>query len=259
MRVLFVVAEAEPQIAHRSTRLLVALGALGHDLTLLTMAGRASTELIGDGGAACAQVVQVSWSRRAQQLAGIRALPGSLPWHTSRYFAPPLIAAIQREVRRQPYDLVHLAGPASAALGYAAGRLPVVLDLLHCLSFERERALRNTMLPWQRIGAALDLPRLRRFEMDYPLAFEQIIVADQVAAWALQTLGGQLQRQLEDGMHASDQERRLILTQMAALTRIHVLAGGQTPAEWLAAAQSLASIYQRASGDGLPTVPLAFP
>lgn len=255
MRVLFVVAEAEPQIAHRSTRLLTALGALGHDWTLLTTDGPGSAELIGEGGAAGAHVVQVPWSRRAQHLAGLRALPGHLPWHTGQYFALPLIGAIQREVRRQPYDLVHLAGAASAALSYAAGRLPVVLDVLHCLSLERERALRHTLWPWQRIGTVLDLLRLRRFEMDYPLAFEQIVVADPLAAWALQALSGQLQRQIEDGIHASDQERQLILKQMAALTRIHVLTDGHTTTEWAAAATLLTGIYRRAAGDGLPTEP----
>jgi hypothetical protein len=257
MRVLFVVAEAEPQIAHRSAHLLEALGTLGHHLTLLTTDGPGSTELVRDGAAACEHVVQVPWSRRLRHLAGLRALPGNLPWRAGQYFASPLITAVQREMRRQHYDLVHLAGMTSAALGYAAGRLPVVLDVFHCLSFERERAMRHTLPPWQRAGAALDFLRLRRFEMDYPLAFEQIVVADPVAAWALQNLSGQLQRQIEDGVHASDQERRLILKQMAALTRIHVLAGGHTSAEWAAAATLLVRIYRRAIGDHLPPEPVS--
>lgn len=251
MRVLFVVAEAEPQIAHRSTQLLMAMGALGHSLTLLTTDQSASAELISSGGVACEHVLRVPFSRRVKQLTGLRALPGDLPWRAGQYFAAPLIHAIQREVRRRPYDLVHLAGFASAALGYAAGRIPAVLDAMHCLSFEVEYAMRHNLAPWQRIAAAFDLPRVRRFEMDYPLTFEQIVVADDRAAWALQSLSGQLQRQIEDGVHNSDQERQLILRQMAALTRIHVLADGQTSAEWAATATLLVNIYRRATGAGL--------
>lgn len=248
MRILFVILDSEPQIAQRSVHLLCALASRGHNLTLITTAEWTAGELDSVLRHACDQVLRVGFDRRDQRRALLRALPGDLPLQAGRYFAPPLLTAIQREVRRQPYDLLHLAGLSAAALGYAAGRIPVVFDAVQCLTLRIERHLRHNLAPPRRLAAAFGVLRLRRYEMIYPLAFDQILVADADAAWALQTLSGQLQRRLDDGFEASDRERQVTMQQMAALTKIHVLRNGNSPADWATAAQNLEQIYRRASG-----------
>lgn len=206
MRILFVSAYVPSRIRVRPYNFIKALARRGHAITLFCGAGRDDTAALAELRTLCARVVALPVGRQHLAWNTLRALPSEIPLQAALAFGPPLLNALQAEVRRgapdgQPYDVAHVEHLRAAALGVALQRLPAILDTVDSISLLFERAWRagSTTPLKSRLLALLDLARTRRYEAHYPDRYDHLLVSSPEDAWALEALaqqfGGAAQRQ----------------------------------------------------------------
>ena len=130
-----------------------------------------------------------------------RALPGSVPLQAaycrSRPFERLLRAALTQGGEeldlppelREPFDVVHVEHLRAAYLGEAIPRMmPSVVDAVDCISLLLSRTRRSSHRGRQRLLAALELPRTRRFEAEAMARFDEVAVTSPADAAALRRL-----------------------------------------------------------------------
>lgn len=187
MRVLFLAPYVPSLVRVRPYQLIRHLALLGHEVTLVCLAGRGEEpQALDDLRGWCREVVAVPTSSRSAAISALRALPTGQPLQAA-YGASQ---ALQAEARRRAdaHDVVHIEHLRGSSYGAALREHPLVLDSVDCISLLFERALRQSPSLGGRARALLDLARTRRAEARYGETFAQVVVTSEEDAWALRQL-----------------------------------------------------------------------
>jgi polysaccharide biosynthesis protein PslH len=187
MRVLYLTPYVPSPVRVRPYQLIHALAALGHEVTLICLAGRGEeSEALAALRRTCREVVVVTTSARRAAAAALRALPSSLPLQAAYGASDALVREAQARADR--HDVVHIEHLRGSSYGPPLSGCPLVLDAVDCISLLFERALRQSESWGSRARALLDLARSRRAEGRYGETFEQVVVASSEDAWALRQI-----------------------------------------------------------------------
>jgi glycosyltransferase involved in cell wall biosynthesis len=242
LRILFVMPYLPSLIRVRPYNLIRALAQRGHYLTLLAL------HPPGDdaGGLSnlrswCESVRVVHLPRWRTLWNGLRALPTSVPFQAAYSRSPEMIDLIQRTLKEERYDVMHLEhlrgaelirdltrhrgephGPACReprrtedSAGGNTGSPPLVFDAVDSISLLFERA-RQGAPRWQsRLLAWLDLERTRRYEGQLLQRFSRVLVTspedrDTLAALAARSTG-EPTNQLTDPAQGRTDNRLIVL------------------------------------------------
>jgi len=188
MNILFISAYVPSRIRVRSYSFIKALARRGHQITLVCGATTDDSAAIDELQQICHRVVAVEVSKSQMIANALRALPGELPFQAALSSGPPLLGAVQYEVMNHQYDVAHIEHLRAAALSAALQGLPTVLDAVDSISLLFERAFRHNPGFKSRAMALLDLARTRRYEANYTIRYDQVLVSSPEDAWALREL-----------------------------------------------------------------------
>lgn len=192
MNILFVSAYTPSRIRVRPYSFIKALARRGNAVTLVCGTTPDDAPALEELRAICRRVVAVPTGKVQMAWNALRALPSRLPLQAALSFGPPLLEAVQHEVRRERYAAAHVEHLRAAALGYALQSVPAVLDSVDCISLLFERALRGSPSLKSRAMTMLDLARTRHYEAGYTAAYDRVLVSSPEDAWALELLQREL-------------------------------------------------------------------
>ena len=187
MRILYLTPYVPSPVRVRPYQLIRHLAELGHDVTLICLAGKNEEPAALDALRRwCREVVVVPTSRGHAALQVMRALPSARPLQVAYGASDALVeAALQRA---DQHDVVHIEHLRGSSYGPPLHDYPLLLDAVDCISLLFERAFRQGASVARRVRALLDLARTRRAEGRLGDTFEQIVVTSAEDRWALQQL-----------------------------------------------------------------------
>jgi glycosyltransferase involved in cell wall biosynthesis len=187
MRILYLTPYIPSLVRVRPYQFIRHLAELGHDVTLICLAGRdEEPEALAELRRWCREVVAVPTSSRQAALQALRALPSSLPLQSAYGASEALVA--QARCRAERHDVVHVEHLRGATYGPPLCDYPRLLDAVDCISLLFERALRKGSSLGGRARALLDLARTRLAEGRFGATFPQVVVTSPEDAWALRQL-----------------------------------------------------------------------
>lgn len=189
MRVLFLTPYVPSPVRVRPYQFIRHLAGLGHEVTLVCLAGRGEEpEALAALRRWCREVVCVPASPARAGLRALRALPAAMPLQAAYGVSGELVREARR--RADAHDAVHIEHLRGSSYGPPLRDHPLVLDAVDCISLLFERAYRQSPSLPSRARALLDLARTRRAEGRYGEVFDRVVVTSPEDAWALEQLGG---------------------------------------------------------------------
>lgn len=177
MNILYVTPYVPSQIRTRPYNLIRALGRLGHEVTLLTVADPEDEPALAHLRALGLPVEAVVVPRWRSWLNCLQALPTRDPLQAVYSYHPALAHSLRRYLRTDTFDLVHIEHLRAARLVHAVTGVPKVYDSVDCISLLFEQTA-QTGPHWRaRWLARLDLARSRRYEGWLLLQYDQAVIS----------------------------------------------------------------------------------
>ncbi|HEX9371880.1 MAG TPA: glycosyltransferase [Roseiflexaceae bacterium] len=187
MRILYLTPYVPSQVRVRPYQFIRHLAALGHEVTLICLAGRnEEPAALEDLRRCCREVVAVPTSGRQAALQALRALPSPRPLQAAYGASAELVGEARRRAGR--HDVVHVEHLRGSSYGPPLRDYPLLLDAVDCISLLFERAVRQGASAASRARALLDLARTRRAEGRLGDVFRQVVVTSDEDRWALRQL-----------------------------------------------------------------------
>jgi sugar transferase (PEP-CTERM/EpsH1 system associated) len=189
MKILFVLPYVPSRIRVRPFHFIHELGRR-HEITVLaTGSEQRDVEALAELRPLCARVEVVPFQLHAGLWScGVAALAGH-PLQSAVCQSPRLRERLAGLIGSQHFDVVHIEHLRAARLHEVLPRgTPTVFDSVDCISLLLERTLRSSHSPRQRLIAAVELARTRRFEGHILRQFDATIVTSSDDARALATL-----------------------------------------------------------------------
>ena len=205
MRVLFVTPYVPSRIRIRPLMFLREL-ARRHEVSVLTLWATARERQDLSELMALYPAVGVHLSSRQVLRNCLRALATGTPLQGAYGYSPELSGLVQAAVGssagpdvsgslalRGPFDLVHVEHLRAAYLGAVIpASVPKVVDAVDCISLLLARTRAHSHSPKQRLLAAFELPRMRRYEPQALGRFDGVTATSPVDAAALRALDPRL-------------------------------------------------------------------
>jgi glycosyltransferase involved in cell wall biosynthesis len=187
MRILYLTPYVPSLVRVRPYQFIRHLAELGHEVTLICLAGKdEEPAALDELRRRCREVVAVPTSGRQAAIQALRALPAGLPLQAAYGSSAALVAEARR--RADAYDVVHIEHLRGSTYGPPLRDRPLLLDAVDCISLLFERALRQGTSLSGRARALLDLARTRRAEGRYGATFPQVVVTSPEDRQALEQL-----------------------------------------------------------------------
>ncbi|HEX9369925.1 MAG TPA: glycosyltransferase [Roseiflexaceae bacterium] len=187
MRILYLTPYVPSLVRVRPYQFIRHLAELGHDVTLICLAGRdEEPAALDELRAWCHEVVTVPASKRQAAIQALRALPSSLPLQAAYGASEALVEQARRRADR--HDVVHIEHLRGSTYGVTLCDYPRLLDAVDCISLLFERAFRQSVSIAGRVRALLDLARTRHAEGRFGATFRQVVVTSPEDRWALRQL-----------------------------------------------------------------------
>jgi polysaccharide biosynthesis protein PslH len=187
MRILYLTPYVPSLVRVRPYQFIRHLAELGHEVTLICLAGKdEEPEALDELRRRCYEVVAVPTSGRQAAIQALRAIPAGIPLQAAYGASAALVAEARR--RADSYDVVHIEHLRGSTYGPPLRDHPLLFDAVDCISLLFERALRQGASLGGRARALLDLARTRRAEARYGATFPQVIVTSPEDRLALEQL-----------------------------------------------------------------------
>ncbi len=179
MNILYVTPYVPSQIRTRPYNLIRALGRLGHEVTVLTVADLEDAPALAHLRALGFPVEAVVVPRWRSLLNCLRALPTREPLQAVYSYHPALAHSLRRYLRTAAFDVVHIEHLRAARLVHAVTGVPKVYDAVDCISLLFEQTA-QTGPHWRaRLLARLDLARSRRYEGWLLSQYDQAVISSE--------------------------------------------------------------------------------
>lgn len=179
MNILYVTPYVPSQIRTRPYNLIRALGRLGHEVTVLTVADPEDAPALAHLHALGFPVEAVVVPRWRSLLNCLRALPTREPLQAVYSYHPALAHSLRRYLRTAAFDVVHIEHLRAARLVHAVTGVPKVYDSVDCISLLFEQTA-QTGPHWRaRLLARLDLARSRRYEGWLLSQYDQAVISSE--------------------------------------------------------------------------------
>ena len=177
MRILFVTPYVPSPVRVRPYQLIRALAAEGHLVHLVALQPPEDAWASADPLKEIAAGVHVFPMTRARTLwNGLAALPRRLPLQAAYSHHPGIETYIQHVATPGAFDVLHVEHLRGAVLARGVRTLPRVFDAVDSITLLFRQAARRAPGLFQRLMAAADLERTRRFEAGAPFEFDRTIV-----------------------------------------------------------------------------------
>ena len=177
MRILFVTPYVPSPVRVRPYQLIRALSGEGHQVHLVALQPPEDAWASADALEASGVSVDVFPLPRARTLwNGLAVLPRRLPFQAAYSHHPTVERHIEQVATHGAFDVVHVEHLRGAVLARRITTLPRVFDAVDSISLLFRQAARQAPGRLQRLMAAADLRRTRRFEARAPFEFDRTIV-----------------------------------------------------------------------------------
>ncbi len=187
MRILYLTPYVPSPVRVRPYQLIRHLAELGHEVTLICLAGKGEEPAaLAELRRHCRAVIAVPTSGRQAAIQALRALPTGQPLQVAYGASAALVAEARRQADLQ--DVVHIEHLRGSSYGPPLRDHPLLLDAVDCISLLFERAFRQGVSLADRARALLDLARTRRAEGRFGATFSQVVVTSPEDGWALRQL-----------------------------------------------------------------------
>jgi polysaccharide biosynthesis protein PslH len=187
MRILYLTPYVPSPVRVRPYQLIRHLAQLGHQVTLICLAGKdEEPAALAELRSCCRAVLTVPTSGRQAALQALRVLPTAMPLQAAYGASAALVAEARRQADH--HDIVHIEHLRGSTYGPPLSDYPLLLDAVDCISLLFERAFRQGMSLGHRARALLDLARTRRAEGRFGATFSQVVVTSPEDGWALRQL-----------------------------------------------------------------------
>lgn len=176
MKVLFVSPYLPSRVRVRPFQWIQALAANGCTIHLVSLAppeDRWADE--AELGGACQAIDRFELTRARTLANAARAVATGAPLQAEYSRHPQAIAHVARLAATGQFDLVHVEHLRGVVLADGVTTTPVVLDAVDSISMLFEHAARQAPHATQRLTAAFDLARTRRFEARLPHRFARTL------------------------------------------------------------------------------------
>ncbi len=191
MRLLFVVPYIPSLIRVRPYNLIRALAAEGHHIHLVLLQPPEDRGAAVDGLRAWCEAVDVFQLTRVQTLLnGLTALPTEWPLQAAYSRQPQAMQHLRQLAASGNFDLMHVEHLRGAVLADGIHSVPIVFDSVDSIAYLFEHTRKTAPRRRQRLMAALDLDRTRRFEAKAPYRFQHTVVTSPVDKHAIEQLAG---------------------------------------------------------------------
>lgn len=191
MRILFVVPYIPSLIRVRSYNLIRSLAAEGHHLHLVLLQPPEDQGVAVDDLRAWCEAVDVFQLSRVQTLLnGLRALPTAWPLQAAYSRQPQAMRRLQQLTASGNFEVMHVEHLRGAVLAEGLYSIPVVFDSVDSIAYLFEQARHQAPRLTQRLMAAIDLGRTRRFEAQLPFRYAHTLVTSPVDLEMIAQLSG---------------------------------------------------------------------
>lgn len=195
LRVLFVAPYLPSLVRVRPYQWIRALGRLGHHVHVVAL--RPPEDRWSDPAdlrANCADVELFDLGRAQTIANAARALLTGWPLQAAYAMHGPATARVAALAASGDFDVVHVEHLRGVTLASGVRGVPVVYDAVDSITALFEQAVTQAPGRSQRIMAALDLARTRRFEATVPFRFARTLVTSVAEADAFVRLAGERAR-----------------------------------------------------------------
>lgn len=191
MRILFVVPYFPSLVRVRPYNLIRALAAQGHKLHLVLLRPPEDRAVSIEPLQAVCETVEVFPLTRTQTLLNAAlALPTRQPLQAAYSHLPQAEHRLQTLAASGQFAVMHLEHLRGAVLANKVQALPCVFDAVDSITYLFEQAQQQAPHWRQRLMAALDLARTRRYEARIPTRFARTLVTSPVDKDAFVRLAG---------------------------------------------------------------------
>ena len=197
MRILFVTPYVPSRIRVRPFNLIKSLSAL-HEISLVSLlCDEYEREMVEDVAKFCASVDLVPLPKRKAYKNCLVALPTLMPLRVAYYKSSAFAQRIKQVIRERDIELVHgeliKVVPAMKAV-QAQENIPFLYDSVDCISWYLQQQWRTARNPLKKTFVYTELKKMRRYELQSLLAFDQVVITSEHDYDRLIALGEGLQQ-----------------------------------------------------------------
>ncbi len=197
MRILFVTPYVPSRIRVRPFNLIKSLSAL-HEISLVSLlCDEYEREMVEDVAKFCASVDLVPLPKRKAYKNCLVALPTLMPLRVAYYKSSAFAHRIKQVIRERDIELVHgeliKVVPALQAM-QAQENIPFLYDSVDCISWYLQQQWHTARNPLKKTFVYTELKKMRRYEVQSLLAFDQVVITSEHDYDRLTALGGGLQQ-----------------------------------------------------------------
>jgi polysaccharide biosynthesis protein PslH len=191
VRILFVVPYIPSLIRVRPYNLIRALAAAGHKLHLVLLQPPEDRTASADSLRPLCEAVDVFPISRAQTLLnGLWALPSGWPLQAAYSRHAGAMQRLRQLAGSGKFEVMHVEHLRGAVLADRIQTIPVVFDSVDSITYLFEQARTQAPRFTQRLMAAVDLGRTRRFESQMPFEFAHTLVTSPIDRDMIANLAG---------------------------------------------------------------------
>jgi sugar transferase (PEP-CTERM/EpsH1 system associated) len=202
MRILYITPYVPSLIRVRPYNLVKYLSHRGHLVTVLSLQSTEQEEKDAEELRNCCHRVETVRLTRQQSLLNcFQTLPTMTPLQAAYCYSPAMQRLIDRVLKEEQFDIVHVEHLRGAHFGTAVAGVPKFYDAVDCISLLFEKALHSAPSLTSRLIAWLELGRTRRYEGRLISQYDKVLVTSPQDREALLKLNGH--------SHEQDREKKI--------------------------------------------------
>lgn len=197
MRILFVTPYVPSRIRVRPFNLIKSLSAQ-HEISLVSLqCDEYEREMVEDVAKFCASVDLVPLPKRKAYKNCLVALPTLMPLRVAYYKSTAFVQCIMQVIRERDIELVHgelIKVVPALKVVQAQENIPFLYDSVDCISWYLQQQWRIARNPIKKTFVYTELRKMRRYELQSLLAFDQVVITSEHDYNRLIALGEGLQQ-----------------------------------------------------------------